>query len=213
MKKRNAALYTVVTAAITSPASGIIEFTDLSASPLTLTNVGNELHFDLDGGSAQIGSFSGSDLYLSFYYGSYSGKPQIGSSVSGGSASQVVWDGYPYASRLQAGDTIGTASSTAASGLLNNDGGNDTNWAAGTRGFLGLGINPDGDSILNTGWADVEYTIDNHLVLYGFAYETIEGQSINAGQVPEHKTTALFAALAAGSAALLGRRNRLRLRR
>ncbi len=86
--------------------------------------------------------------------------------------------------------------------FINHTGNNNANWAAGTRGFIGLRIG-ESDSY-NYAWADVAYTSEQSLHLYGFAYDN-SGAAIAAGAIPE-PSSALFATLAAGSVALFGRR-------
>lgn len=115
---------------------------------------------------------------------------------------------YVSAMRFAAGEAVNSVGYRVSQLYINYYGDNDLFWEAGTRGYLGLKVVDSGYSYY--GWADIEYTLDKKLVLYGFAV-AMDGSVINAGAIPEPKTTGLLAALAAGSAVLLARRRRAAL--
>jgi hypothetical protein len=98
---------------------------------------------------------------------------------------------------------------SAADGLrgLNNYGGNDANWAAGTTGYLGVQFNAG--SGLVYGWIQASYNVDFSFTVYDFAYESSPGATILAGAtgaIPEPSTYATFAGVAALGLAMVRRR-------
>jgi hypothetical protein len=80
----------------------------------------------------------------------------------------------------------------------------------GATGYLGLAFSIDGQ--IHYGWARLKVSIDwkcnAHILLTGYAYQTIAGEPIRAGETVNHKTStaerprATLGALAAGSVSL-----------
>lgn len=194
---------TLVTAAGASavPASAVVNLTDLP-TPLS-ANDNESIYFNLVDQNADTASFVGAQFSLTFN-GSDS-KPALTTSENDNGSFAINGN---YVANIASGSEI-SSSLNFDSGLelINLNGSNDINWAVGTRGFVGLTITNGGTT--NFGWADIEYAGDQRLnpalKLYRFAYED-DGSSIEAGAVPEPRAAALLAALAAGSAAMLGRR-------
>ena len=196
-KTKNFVMATAAGAAA-APASGAINYVDLGAGVSAIA--GDVIHFSLSeewAANDTAPSQGGERFVLDFYFDE-SGKPNIEGYNSGEVASA---DGY--AKKFSESCSISSSESFLTSSLINNDGGNDANWPAGTRGFIGLKFDNAGTD--NFGWADVEYASDESLNLYGFAYDD-SGAAIDAGAIPEPRAAALLAALAAGSAAMMSRR-------
>lgn len=203
-KSKNLAIATA-TAAGAAPAVAAINFTSLDPALIANVSSSQNVYFSLNDGTASNDSFTTSnDQFGLNFFSNKSLKPQITSRDG-----DVILSQSGYAANLSQGDTISSSGSfISGSGditgaIINSEGHNDANWVAGTRGYLGLRFDNSGTE--NYGWADVEYTSSETLVLYGFAYED-SGEAIAAGAVPEPSSAALLAALAAGSAAMLRRR-------
>lgn len=197
-KPKNLAIATA-TAAGAAPAVAAINFTSLDSALTADYSPSQAVYFSLKDGTASNANFTPSnDQFTLFHLSNNSTKPQISTSSGGG----ILVQGS-YAANLSLGDTISSSGAFSSARYINNSGSNDANWGADTRGYLGLKFDNNGTD--NYGWADVEYTSSQTLVLYGFAYED-SGAAIAAGAVPEPSSAALLAALAAGSAAMLRRR-------
>jgi hypothetical protein len=199
MKAKQLAILSATTS-VAAPASAMIIHTPL-AQPIS----GYFIYFSLSEQWAATNttqSLGGDRFTLSTYYGDP--IPYIDGFNSG----MVARDAY-YVKNFSAGDPISSSETFYSTfSLINYLGNNNANWAPGTRSFVGLKFDNNGTD--NFGWADIEYATDlteHWVILYGFAYDD-SGASIAAGAIPEPNATGLLAALAAGSAAMLGRRRR-----
>jgi hypothetical protein len=198
MKKNLRSLGITTTAGLAaSSASATIIHTTLS-EPL-LVSAPSELYFNLEEQTAGESLSLGPGRFeFNWRYGD-SSKPIISGSDSG---SGIAINGG-YASRFNGGEIIssslyfvGTAD-IAYSGI--------GNFSLEPRGFLGLRFDNNGTD--NFGWADIEFNSSDQLVLYSFAYDD-SGSAIQAGAIPEPRTSAFLAALVAGSAAMFARRRK-----
>lgn len=204
MKSTTQSTITILSAvgAATLPASAAIIYTDLGAG--VSTDYTSSIFFSLSEQWAGNSVPGGSSYEFELRFDS---KPEVAPSaipqIYGAGYSESVRDGS-WATKMSGGDVVDSSLSFNWLNNINQQGINDANWAAGTRGFLGLKTgNPVAGDFY--GWADIEYTADQELRLYGFAYED-SGASIEI--IPE-PSTPLLCALAAGSAALFQRRRRV----
>jgi len=79
------------------------------------------------------------------------------------------------------------------------------NGGEGATGYVGLAI--PGENGINYGWAHLSFFPNpGALILHDFAYETVAGEGIVTGAVPEPSSIALLAAGAGGLALLRARR-------
>jgi len=88
----------------------------------------------------------------------------------------------------------------------------DSNWAPGTTGYVGLRVGAGGGDY-RYGWAQISYNSDRSITLYDLAYEQSLNTAIQAGAgaIPEPSTYAVLAGIvAAGAAFYARRRDRLR---
>lgn len=211
MKNHSKTLAIATAAGAATSASAAIIHLDLSESPVSATGAGiffslsDQWVSNLNLSESFGGEFFGGEFFGLYFYDTLRAKPVFHNGY-GSSSSSVATDGGLLAKNFAAGSLISGSETFLNQFLYINSGGNnDANWAAGTRGFLGLRFNNSGTP--NFGWADLEYSSDNSLILYGFAYDD-SGAPIEAGAIPEPGAAALLAALAAGSVALLNRRRR-----
>ncbi len=189
--------------------SGVL--TNITAPRIGSLYFDQSIFFDLDQSSGTLtgsGSFTGADFRLAFKSG-YSSKPTILATNTNSQSVGTVSNGtFPYSISFAAGATIGQPSGVWAQDTsINHNGGNNSAWASGTTGYLGLRIN-DGVGNPSYGWAQITYGADNTLNLHGFAYETDKGTPIQAGAIPEPSTYAALTGLLAGSAVLYSRRRK-----
>ncbi|MBX3743871.1 MAG: hypothetical protein KF833_01050 [Verrucomicrobiae bacterium] len=196
---------TLVGLAAAGSAQGTVVFTEVTSGG-TISG-GSSLYFDLGEtggpGAWSNSSFTGADFRLIFDSG-ISNKPAILGQPTGRSFQTQG----SYAARVEAGAAIDGSGNWGTGNYINSYGGNNANWPAGQRGYIGLRLTDGAET--RYGWADVEYTAGMQLTLYGFAVETTPGVAIQAGAIPEVKESALVMALLAGSAALYRRRQRAR---
>lgn len=191
----------VMAAAAAAPASGAITHF-IPESPLTLPYGSSELFFSLTTGSVSQAT-TGDEEYRLFYSDGLTVKPKI----MGFGGNHISITPYGYATYFAEGATIGSET-TPYQGVvvdINFLHSAYSDWASGTRGFMGLIVDAGTDP--KYGWAEIEFETNNTLTLYGFAYED-SGAPITAGAVPEPATVGLLAALAAGSAAVYARRRK-----
>jgi hypothetical protein len=70
----------------------------------------------------------------------------------------------------------------------------------GTHFYLGFGFRPEGSTgAYNLGWVELSHIPEAKLSVYQWAYESVPGDSIAMGVVPEPATSALIVGVAAAS--------------
>lgn len=192
------------------------------AGDVTLTGAG-AISWDMGSsgasGSASLGNVPGVDFTLSF--GTTSGKtvttdfndPRL-SINSSGSGFAINASSKAGVRKFNAGEMIDGFSSFDSGnyGLATSSEGSYGDWSVGSSGFAGLKFSDGGDTLY--GWAQITYGTSKEIILHDFAYESLAGVGILAGDtvgtaIPEPGTTAAFAGLIAGSAAAFGRRRRV----
>lgn len=207
-----AALSLASTAATSATAA--VVFTPLDV-PLTISAGGN-IYFDPVTGDAGFSSLP-SAIWFNFSADQGGNTTSQKPAVRGWNALAAQIAVYPststtysagLAENLGFGDSIDSGlnwTSTGAKANINRNGANNSDWAAGTRGYVAYRINSNDPSPLY-GWADVEYEEDLQLTLFGFAYNNAGG-SILAGEIPEAGANPwILAAVTAGSVAAYRRR-------
>ena len=186
-------------AAIPSAHAAII-YTNPTDTTTTGTSI---LYLDM-GASGAGGSISGNaNIDADFALLSFSaGKPVLYGLVSSSHGFSATGN---LEKNFQLNDTIGGTADLSA-GFINYLGANDANWAAGTKGYLGVQFDAVTAGTVY-GWIQVSYNSDLSLTVYDFAYQS-DGSAIAAGatSVPEPAATTALAALLAGSAALYAKR-------
>ena len=187
-------------AAVGPAAQGNVIFTDVNPDL-----IGPTIEIDLDKGGAV-------DFRLEIVASGSQQKSNLVPLATNTSAG-IVQTLNNNADRLSAGETIGVGASF--SGVTDTrtlyDGGSTTpanfDWAVGTRGFLGLRFDLNGNT--HYGWADVSLNSDAgglYHTLHGYAYENTPAATILAGAVPEPTAAMLLVAGAAGAASVRRRR-------
>jgi hypothetical protein len=188
---------TIAAGAAAAPAAdGAIRYTDVVPD-----TTGNPVIWDLDNGGTidfqlQTGVQNKNDYSRALVLGDGTGIAE--SSTQPGAAD-----------RFGAGETISAARPFATTVNLYSEMNPSTfDWSGGTRGFLGLRIQLNGNT--HYGWADISLNKNgadsyNH-TLYAYAYDDAPGQPIVAGAIPEPSTAALLVAGAAGAACVRRRR-------
>jgi hypothetical protein len=175
------------------------------------------IHFDLENAvGPSTTSMPGDDFVLQSKSKNrggthkYSAKIYNDAGSNAANPSVAFTPGAPdnYALRLSAGNTIGSGQTFITGDVYLNDNGSGQ-WPSGSRGFLGLRLTLNANNYY--GWADV--TLNNvdesapgEFTLHSYAFDTVAGQAITAGQVPEPGTIALLVTGAAGIAALRRRK-------
>lgn len=197
---------------------GQIVYTDIPDTTISTSGPNTELYFGVGNGlgsSGYVATTGPGDARVYFDSGN-AAKPRIAWPSTPSNFSQLGAynsGGTVYMNRYSAGDPIGSALSWVGytDAFLNRNGGNNTYWQTGTRGYMAFAISPlttpEDDRFY--GWADVSYNSDSSFTIYGFAYEQQNGVAILAGStssIPEPSTYAVMAGLLAGSAALYKRR-------
>ena len=202
---------------------------DIVYTPGQLTS--SPLYFDLDpaaGSTTTVSSsaFAAADFRLvdNSFLSSNGQKPIITSYGTNGtnaleSATRGTYNDS-YALRLGAGATIGGAAifNTSSSNVYFNNTANNNylkgqalgDWTPGTSGYLGLRLANNSASTAGPfyGWAFVTLNAagSSEFTVNGFAYDTVAGEAIQAGAVPEPNSVLLLIAGAAGVTALRARR-------
>jgi hypothetical protein len=201
-----AALGLASTAATSATAA--VVFTPLDV-PLTIS-AGESIYFDPVTSAAGYTDLpSAIRLFFADDYpgGSSSQKPSL-DTWNSISVQFALHSTSGFADNLDLGDSIDSGlnwSSTNTKANINDNGANNSDWAAGTRGYVAYRINPDDPSPLY-GWAEIEYETDFQLTLFGFAYNS-SGVPILAGEIPEAGANPwILAAVTAGSVAAYRRR-------
>jgi hypothetical protein len=198
-------------ALIGSNAEAAIIYTDVSA---TITGTTEILSLDMGDGLGGTGSISntaavtGADFSLSYSYSYPDASATLTKPVITGTSANILADitSWSFAYQLSAGALVDATTTNAASAAIHDGNGWGTShWVAGDSGYLGVTFQ---DNIAEThyGWIDLTYGLDLSLTVNGFAYESIAGQGITAGPIPEPSTAGLITALLAGSATLYRRR-------
>jgi hypothetical protein len=131
---------------------------------------------------------------FSFPYGSIwdSGSYASAFNVSPVDKRNRVWGAYPYASALNAGIIVGAKGRFAPRGLLM---GSISGTRSGHKGFRGpwenrgkgvkrryLGLSFIINGKIHFGWARINFASPANVILTGYAYETVPGKVIIAGQ-------------------------------
>jgi hypothetical protein len=190
--------YTTLAAGVAAVPSteAAIRYTDVVPDNST-----NPITFDLDnGGTADFELKIGTSNKVD-----YSKITVLGEGT--GIAESLTQPGA--AERFLDGETIGGARTFAASTNLYSETNPTTfDWSAGSRGYLGLRIQLNGNT--HYGWADVTLNktgADAYSnTLHAYAYNDVPDQSIIAGAIPEPSAAALLVAGAAGASTLRRRR-------
>jgi len=198
IKSSKSAWYTTLAAgaAAVPAADATIHFTDVVPD-----NSANPMTWDLDNGGTvdfelKIATSNKVDYSRITVLGDGTGVAE--SATQPGAAEQFL-----------SGELIGGARTFAGAANLYSETNPTTfDWAPNTRGYLGLRVQLNGNTLY--GWADVTFTktgADAYMnTLHSYAYEDVANQAIMAGAIPEPSSAALLVAGAAGASALRRRR-------